>query len=136
MVFEVYRYSYKNVFTLLSAVKKLLGTILLGNVDQEIADAPRVTPLVVVPGDQLDEVLVQLDTGLGIEDGGSLVTNEIGGDDIIISVLDDTLVLLLGSSLDGSLDLIVGSLLLEADDKINDGDIDGRDTEGETAFDR
>jgi len=117
-------------------VKKLLGTILLGNVDQEVADAPRVTPLIVVPRDQLDEVLVQLDTGLGIEDGGSSVTNEIGGDDIFISVLDDTLVLFLGSSLDDSLDLIVGSLLLEADDKINDGDIDGRDTEGETAVDR
>ena len=117
-------------------MKKLLGTILLGNVDQEIADALRVTPLVVVPGDQLDEVLVQLDTGLGIEDGGSTVANEIGGDDILISVLDDILVLLLGSSFDGSLDLIVGSLLLEADDKIDDGDIEGRDTEGETAVDR
>ena len=64
------------------------------------------------------------------------MANEIGGDDILITVLDNTLVLVLGSSLDDSLDLIVGSLLLEADDEINNGDIDGRDTEGEAAVDR
>jgi len=110
----------------------LLCTILLGNVNQEVADTPRVTPLVVVPGDQLDEVLVQLDTGLGIEDGGSIVADEIGGDDILISVLENALVLALGGSLNDSLDFVVGSLLLEADDKIDDGDIDCRNTEGKT----
>jgi len=117
---------------LLSAAKHLLLLlgVLLGDVEQEVADTPRVTPLVIVPGDQLDEVLVQLDTGAGVEDGGSRMADEIGGDDSFLSVLDDALVRPLGSSLDGSLDLIVGSLLLKADDKINDRDIDGGDTEG------
>ena len=116
--------------------KHLLSTILLGNVDQKVADTPRVTPLVIVPRDQLDKVLVQLDAGLGIEDGGSRVTDEIGGDDVFISVLENALVLVLGSSLDDSLDLIIGSLLLETDNEINDGDIDCGNTEGKTAIDR
>jgi len=117
-------------------LKYLLTGILLGNVDEEVANTPRVTPLVIVPGDQLDEVLVQLDTGLGIEDGGSRVTDEIGGDDIFISVFENALVLALGSSLNDSLNFIVGGLLLEADDEINDGDIDCGNTEGKTAVDR
>ena len=113
-----------------------MGAILLGHIDQEIADAPRVAPLVVVPGNQLDEVLVQRDTSLSIEDGGSRVADEIGGDDILISVLKNALVLVFGSSLDDSLDLIIGGLLLEAHDEIDDGDIDGGNTEGQTTIDR
>ena len=64
------------------------------------------------------------------------MADEIGGDDILISVLENTLVLGLGSSLDDSLDLIVGGLLLEADNEINDRDVDGGNTEGKTAIDR
>jgi hypothetical protein len=64
------------------------------------------------------------------------VANEIGGDDLLIGVLYDVLVLSLGSSLNGGLDFVVGSLLLEADDEVNDGDIKGRDTEGKAAVDR
>jgi len=109
-----------------------LRTILLGNVHQEVANTPRVTPLIVVPRDQLDEVLVQLDTGLGIEDGRSRVANEIGRDDLLISVLDDVLVSALRSCFDDSLDFIIGSLLLEADDEVDDGDIEGGDTETKT----
>ena len=113
-----------------------LSTVLLGNVNQQVADTSRVTPLVVVPSNQLDEVLVQLDTGLGIEDGGGRVADEIGGDDLFVSVLENVLVVALGGLLDGSLDIIVGSFLLDADYEVDDGDIKGGDTEGKTAFDR
>jgi hypothetical protein len=44
---------------------------------------------VVVPGDQLDEVLVEGDTGLGIEDGGVGVAVQVGGDDLILGVGKD-----------------------------------------------
>ena len=91
-----------------------------------------VTPLVIVPGDQLDERRADLDTSIGIEDGRVVVAGEIGGDNLLLGVADDTLVGGLGGLLDGSLDLIVGSALLEADDKIDDGDVEGGDTEGET----
>ena len=53
---------------------------------EKIEDTARVTPLVVVPRNQLDEVLVEGDTGLGIEDGGVVVTVQIGGDDFVLSV--------------------------------------------------
>lgn len=53
---------------------------------EEIKDTTRVTPLVVVPGNQLDEVCVEGDTGLGIEDGGVVVTVHVSGDNIVLSV--------------------------------------------------
>ena len=92
-----------------------------------------VTPLVIVPGDQLDERRADLDTSIGVEDGRVVVAGEIGGDNLLLGVADDTLVGGLGGLLDGSLDLIVGSALLEADDKVDNRDVDGGDTEGETA---
>ena len=116
--------------------KHLLTGILLGSVDQEVADTPRVTPLVIVPGDQLDEVLVQLDAGSGIEDGGSRVADKIGGDDSLVGVFENALVLGLGSSLNDSLNLLVGGVLLEADDEIDDGDVDCGNAEGKTAVNR
>ena len=98
----------------------------------EVADTARVTPLVVVPGDELDKVGVKLDTGVGVEDGGVGVANEIGRYDSIIGVAEDTLVLALGSLLDGLLDLVIGSRLLETNDEIDDGDVESRHTEGKS----
>lgn len=89
-----------------------------------------VTPLVVVPGDQLDEVGVQGDTGLGIEDGGVVVTVQVSGDDVVLGVAEDTLELVLGGLLDDGLDLLVGGGLLNAAGQVNDGDVGSRDTHG------
>lgn len=49
-----------------------------------------VTPLVVVPRDKLDEVGVKGNTGLGIEDGGVVITVEVSGDDLVLSVAEDS----------------------------------------------
>ena len=106
--------------------------VLLGDVRQQVADAARVAPLVVVPRDKLDKVAVQSDTGLSVEDGRVLVAGKVGGDNLLLSVAEDALVGGLGSLLDDSLDLVVGGALLEADDKIDDRDIERGDTEGET----
>src|SRR5690606_23176273 len=43
----------------------------------------RVAPLVVVPGDQLDEGVVQRDAGLGVEDRSARVAAEVGGDHLV-----------------------------------------------------
>ena len=56
----------------------------------EVQDTAGVSPLVVVPGDQLDEVVVQGDTGLGIEDGGVGVAVQVRGDNVVLSVAQDT----------------------------------------------
>ena len=63
------------------------------------------------------------------------MTDEVSRDDLLLSVLEDTLVVTLSSLLDGGLDLVVGGGLLEADDEIDDGDIESGDTESETTTD-
>jgi hypothetical protein len=113
----------------LSALR-LLGGIDLGNVGQEVEDTAGVTPLVVVPRDQLDEVVVEGDTGLGIEDGGVGVAVKVRGDNVVLSVGQDTLEVTLRGLLDDLLDLVVRSTLLEADSQIDNGNVGGRDTHG------
>jgi hypothetical protein len=50
--------------------KLLLGFgINLRNVGKKVKNTAGVTPLVVVPGNQLDKVVIERDTGLGVEDG-------------------------------------------------------------------
>ena len=73
-----------------------------------------------------------MDTGLGIEDRGGGVTSEVGGDDLLLGVVEDTSKGTGGGLLDGGLDVVVGGLLLKTDDQVDDGDIDGGDTESET----
>jgi hypothetical protein len=53
------------------------GSVDLGNVCDEVKDTARVTPLVVVPGDKLDEVVVEGDAGLSIKDGGGVGTVQV-----------------------------------------------------------
>jgi hypothetical protein len=69
----------------------LLGPgIDLGNVADEVDHTAGVAPLVVVPRDQLDEVVVERDTGLGIKDGGVSVASQVRRDNFIFSVRKDT----------------------------------------------
>jgi hypothetical protein len=53
---------------------------------QEVNDTAGVAPLVVVPRDELDKVVVQRDTGLGVEDGRVGVANHVRGDDVVLGV--------------------------------------------------
>ena len=64
------------------------------------------------------------------------MSNEVCGDDVLIGILDNALICALRSFFDGSLDFIIGGLLVEANDEVDDGDINGGDSEGETAVDR
>ena len=101
-----------------------------GNVLHEVNNTAGVAPLVIVPGDKLDERRVEHDTGSGIEDGGSAVGLEVGGDEGLVAVSEDTLHLSLRLGLDDGADLLVGGLLSKLAGKVNDRDIDGRNTEG------
>jgi hypothetical protein len=56
---------------------------------EEIQDTARVAPLVVVPGDKLDEMVVESNACLSIKDGGVRVTVEISGNDFILGVSQD-----------------------------------------------
>lgn len=86
----------------------------------------------LTPGNKLDEVVVERDTGLGIEDGGLVGTAHVGGDDLVLGVAENALKLTLGGVLDGLLDGLVGGALLEAGGKVDNGDVGGGDTHGHT----
>jgi hypothetical protein len=64
----------------------LFAGINLGNIGQEVEDAAAVAPLVVVPADKLDEVLVQRDAGLSIEDRRGRVAVEVARDNLVLGV--------------------------------------------------
>lgn len=53
---------------------------------KEVEDTAGVAPLVVIPRDELDKVLVERDTGLGVENGAVWVTIQVGGDDLVLGV--------------------------------------------------
>lgn len=63
----------------------------LGSMDEQVADTLRVAPLVVVPGDQLHEVLVERDTRLRVKDGRARLADEVSRDDILIGVAQNAL---------------------------------------------
>jgi hypothetical protein len=108
-------------------------SVLLGGKHQKVANTSRVTPLVVVPRDQLDEGVVQHDASSGIEDGAGRVADKVGGDHGVLGVLKDTLEFRrLRGRLDRKLDFVVGSRLRKAYNQVDDGNIQSRDTEGKT----
>ena len=107
--------------------------VLLGSIDQKVANTPRVAPLVVVPCNELHEPLVQHDSSSSVKDRACWMTNEISGDNCILSVCNNALKLRgLGGSLHGSLDVVVGRGLFKTHDQVDDGYIKSGDTESET----
>jgi hypothetical protein len=59
----------------------------MGN-SRKAGEAPQTH--VVVPADELDEVLVQRNACLSIKDGGGGVAVKVGGDDLILGVSEDS----------------------------------------------
>ena len=55
----------------------------------EVEDAMGVAGLVIVPRDKLHEVGPQRDAGLGVEDGGEAVGDEVARDDLLLGVAQD-----------------------------------------------
>jgi hypothetical protein len=53
---------------------------------EEIEDTARVAPLIVVPGNELDKVVIEGDTGLGVEDGGAWVAVQVSRDNLVLGV--------------------------------------------------
>ena len=64
------------------------------------------------------------------------MADEVGGDEVILAVLEDALVFTFSSLLDDRLDLIVSGSLLGADNEVDNGDIESGDTEGESTVDK
>jgi hypothetical protein len=111
----------------------LVRAVLFGSEDEEIAHSPGVAPLVVVPCDELDEVLVKRNTSACIEDGGVGAADEVGGHDGVLGVAHDAFERSSRGLLDSGLDLLVGGIFFETNDEINDRDIESGYTERKTA---
>lgn len=103
----------------------LTDLVLALHVLDQVDDTVGVAELVVVPGDELDESVAQLDSGLGVKDGRVAVTDKVSGDDLLLGVVEDALQRSLGGLLDLLLDLVVGGWLGQAAGQINDGNVGG-----------
>ena len=73
----------------------------LGDVGEQVTHTAGVAPLVVVPADQLDEVGIERDAGLGVEDGGVGVAVQVRGDDFVFGVGEDACIYVNTKSLTG-----------------------------------
>ena len=112
--------------------KSRLLVVHAGHVLDEAQNLVGVAHLVVVPADDLDEGVGQGDAGLGIEDGGVGVAQEVGGHNGLVGVGQDALQLVLAGLLHGGADLIVGGGLAQVDGQVHHGHIQGGNAHGHT----
>src|SRR5204863_350669 len=89
---------------------------------RQLRHAAGVAPLVVVPADELEEVLVELDAAARVEDRGAAVVDEVAGDDLVLGVAQDALEVGLGGLLHRALDLVERRVLHGLESQVDDGD--------------
>lgn len=92
-----------------------------------------ITALIIIPGDDLDEFVSDLDTGLSIKGGDNGGTDEIAGDDHLVGIAKDALELVLGVLLHLSADVLILASVLENDGEIDNGYISSGNTESHTS---
>ena len=98
----------------------------------EVNDTLGVSPLVVVPGNNLNHVVTHDHGEGGVNGGGDVSSLEVHGDEGLVSDGEDTLLLSLLGGTEGSVHLLSGALLLNLDNEVNNGDGRGGDTESDT----
>lgn len=98
----------------------------------KLAESVRVSPLIVVPGDDLDELRADLDSSISVKDGRSRVVHEVGRHNGIFGVTKDVLEVSLGSFRHLGFDVSVGGVVLQTDGQVNNGNVDSRYAEGHT----
>ncbi len=96
------------------------------HMSDEVKHLVGVADLIVIPGNDLHECVGKSDSGLRVEDGCVRIPEEVGGDDCILSIAEDSLELALGSLLHSCADLVILRRLSEVDSEIDDGDIKSR----------
>src|SRR5690606_9287127 len=112
-------------------------SLLLSYLLQKVNQLAGVSPLVVVPGDYLDEVRVEGDAGLSVEDGCARIAQEVLRYDFIFRVTQDAFKFAFGGVLHCFLNLIVGCGFFEAYREVDNGYIGNGHAErhaGEFAF--
>ena len=107
-------------------VGPLLGRDLLEQVDATVG----IAPFVVVPGDEFEELVVELDARTGVKDAGAGVVDEVAGNDLVLGVAEDALEVGLAGLLHGGADLLVAGGLGSLNGEVDDGNGRGRHAEG------
>merc|ERR1711988_767650 len=109
------------------------GHLSSNHVHEEIDNTIGVAPLVVVPGDDLEEALLALQVvlqgSLGVIDGGMHVVDEVCRHQLLICVGKDTLHVGLRGCLEELVDLFDGGVLLSSEGEVDHRDIWGWHTE-------
>ena len=77
----------------------------------QIAHAIAIAPFVVVPAHELEEALVQLDTGAGVVDGRSFRMDEVGADHFVVRVFKNALEVSLAGFFERGGDFLVARFL-------------------------
>mmetsp|Transcript_27803 Transcript_27803/g.50675 ORF Transcript_27803/g.50675 Transcript_27803/m.50675 type:complete len:373 (-) Transcript_27803:66-1184(-) len=95
----------------------------------QIDNTAGVTPLVIVPGDKLDEVGVKHDTGTGIKDRRTAIGFEVSRNKGLVTVSKNSLHLALRLGLDGGADMFVSGGRSKSTGKINNRHVNSGDTE-------
>jgi hypothetical protein len=65
------------------ACSSCLG-IYLRDVCEKVQDSSRVAPLVIVPGNHLDEVIIQSNASLDVNNGGVVIAVQVSRDDVVV----------------------------------------------------
>mmetsp|Transcript_27690 Transcript_27690/g.67390 ORF Transcript_27690/g.67390 Transcript_27690/m.67390 type:complete len:357 (-) Transcript_27690:112-1182(-) len=106
----------------------LLGVDVNGQVDQTVG----VSPFVIIPRDNLVEVVVQGHASTSVNNGTALVMKNILGNNGIIGVSENTLEVSFGGFLQGSLDVVTTAWLFGTDSQVDQGNVRGGDADSHT----
>lgn len=101
--------------------------------ESEVEDSVGVSPFVIVPRNDLVEVVIETNSCLGVEDRRSSIMHEILRDDFFLGETKNSLKFIFRSFLHGFNDACIGGSLVELDGQVNDGHINGGHTEGHTS---
>src|SRR5581483_4205371 len=101
-----------------------------GDLLQEFDAAVAVAPLVIVPRDELEKPVVELDRRTGVKNRRSLAMDKVAGGDFLVGIFEDALKIGLGGLFQRGADFLEGGFLGGAEGEVDDRDGRGRDAEG------
>jgi hypothetical protein len=96
-------------------------------VDGQVNQTVAVSPFIVVPSNDLVEVVIEEDAGLSINSAGCLACDKVRRYNLVFSVLKNSLHCTISSLLQGGKNFTTRSSLLCAEGQVYDGYIGRRD---------
>ena len=101
----------------------LFACLLCSNVLGEVDDAVAVAPFVVIPGNDLEEVVADFHRGQAVDDGRAWVGVVVDGNEWLVAVAEDALHWAFGGFLEQAVDLFDGEIFFDLEDDVSQGDV-------------